>query len=117
MKNAVCFLFAALAVFHVGQAICGEPISTSNLTLVDENRAVLSKGEVAYQLDSYVVPFQQPYYVHVKRTDGKAMSKENAVGISLEYIRPRGCTEPPKRVEQLDRSNSDKSEWIVGVAC
>ena len=117
MKNVICYIFVAVSVLGVKPAICGEPINTRNLSLVDENRALISKGGVEYQLDSYIILFQQPYYIHIKRKDGKEISREDAVSISVEYIQPRGCTEPLKRLEKLDKNNSDKTEWIIGVAC
>ncbi len=117
MKKVAFYIFVAVAVFNLKPALSGEPINIRNLTLVDENRAVLSKDGIDYQLDSYIIPFKQPYYIHIKRKDGKEISKEEAVKISTEYIQPRGCTEPLKRLEKLDKNNSDKTEWVIGVAC
>jgi len=92
-------------------------VDTRKLTFVDENHANLKIGNVSYTLDSYIVMFQQPYYVKVKRDDNRPMRLEEAVKVAKEYIQPRGCTEPLARRADLDKYNSDKSQWLIGISC
>lgn len=82
-----------------------------------EYHAKVPHKDKTYLLDSYVVPFQQPFYLHVRTTDGTPIIKEMAVQIAIDYITPKGCTEPLVRRPELDRHTPDKTEWIVGVAC
>lgn len=96
-------------------------ISTSafaeKLVLVEENHAKIDKDGVTYIFDSYIVMFQQPYYILVQREDKKPMSLEQVEPIAIEYILPRGCTEPLKRRSDLDRNNEDNTKLLIGVAC
>ena len=94
-----------------------EPIDTSKLVLVEENHADIEKEGIVYNLDSYIVLFQQPYYITVKREDNKKLSLKAAEKIAVEYIQPRGCTTPLVRKPELDKSNSNQTQWLVGVAC
>jgi len=87
------------------------------LTLVKENHAELSFNGVKYILDSYVVMFENPYYITIEREDKGAIKYQEAVDISIDYIKPRGCTEPLKRLQNLDNHNKDKTKWTIGVSC
>lgn len=91
--------------------------NTSGLMLVAENKAVLNIDGVDYKFDSYIKPFQQPYYVSVSRVDGKPITRDVATKVAKEYIQPRGCTQSLKRDSNLDQSNADKSKWIIGILC
>lgn len=88
-----------------------------NLHLVEENHAEIQQDGVTYILDSYIVLFEQPYYITLQRRDGQPVSLEQAEKIAIEYIKPRGCTEPPVRLPKLDRHNGDKSAWMIGINC
>jgi hypothetical protein len=88
-----------------------------NLVLVEENHANISYEGVDYTLDSYIVMFEQPYYVTIERTDGKEITYEKAVEVSIYYIKPRGCTESIKRLPNLDKHNGNKTKWTIGLAC
>ncbi|STZ63270.1 Uncharacterised protein [Moraxella lacunata] len=79
--------------------------------------AKVTYGDRIYLLDSYVVPLEQPFYIHVRTADGTAIMADTAVKIAISYITPKGCTEPLVRRADLDKSTNDKSEWIIGVAC
>lgn len=92
-------------------------IDTNHLVFVKENHATIAKDGNSYILDSYIVPFQQPYYITVKRNDNKPVSLAEASEIAEEYIKPRGCTEPLARRPDLDKSNTDKTQWLIGVEC
>lgn len=96
-------------------------ISTSafagNLVLVEENHAKIEKDSVTYIFDSYIVMFQQPYYILVQREDKKPMNLKQVEPIAIEYILPRGCTVPLKRRPDLDRHNENNTKLIIGVAC
>ncbi len=94
-----------------------EPVDTNKLVLVEENRTNIEKGGVLYNLDSYIMPFQQPYYITVKRGDNKKLSLESAEKIAVKYIKPRGCTVPLVRRPDLDKSNANHTQWLIGVSC
>ena len=115
----LCHITVAIASFFccIGYASATGDVDTRKLTLVEENHATLTIGNVAYTLDSYIIMFQQPYYVKVKRDDNKPIPLEEAVKVAKEYIQPRGCTEPLSRRTDLDKSNSDKSQWLIGILC
>lgn len=89
----------------------------ANLHRVDENHAEIERDGATYILDSYIVLFQQPYYITLHRGDGQPISLEQAEQIATEYIKPRGCTEPLVRLPKLDQHNADKSAWMIGIAC
>lgn len=108
--------FAMAASLCIGNAFA-DSVDTRKLTLVEENHANLTIESVAYTFDSYIIPFQQPCYVKVKRDDNKPMTLEEAAKVAEEYIRPRGCTDPLSRRKDLDKSNSDKSQWLIGILC
>lgn len=90
---------------------------TQGLTLVEDNHFVMTIGSDKYVLDSFIVPFEQPYYILVRKQDGKAMIKHAAEVVALDYIKPRGCTEPLKRRADLDKQTADGSHYLIGVAC
>lgn len=100
-----------------GYAAAIDNVDTRKLTLVEENHAAMTIDNVGYTLDSYIVMFQQPYYVKVKRDDSRPMQIEEAVKVAKEYIQPRGCTQPISRRADLDKFNSDKSQWLIGILC
>ena len=112
-------LFAALglsACVAGGQSTNGINMP-GNLDLIKENHAEISKESATYVLDSYIVPFQRPYYITVERSDGLAMTQQEAESIAAEYITPRGCTTPLERRTDLDQHNQDQTEWMIGIAC
>lgn len=117
--KSILALFVAL-----GLSACGTVGQNSNsiniggnLDLIDENHAEINKNGATYVLDSYIVPFQRPYYITVKRTDGAALTLQEAESIAAEYIAPRGCTSPLERRTDLDQHNQDQTEWMIGIAC
>lgn len=113
------FPITVMAAFFccVGSASAVDDVDIRKLTYVGENHANLTINKVAYTLDSYIIVFQQPYYVKVRRDDNKPMTLDEAVKVAKEYIKPRGCTEPLTRRKDLDRVNSDKSQWLIGISC
>ena len=106
-----------LAVASFGCASTGQQIDTRGLTLVEENHATVEHGAQRYILDSFIVPFQQPYYIRVQREVPGPLSSAEAVSIAKAYIEPRGCTQPLVRRPDLDRVNSDKTQWLIGIEC
>lgn len=88
-----------------------------NLVLVEENHAEIESDGVTYVLDSYIVMFEQPYYILVQRKDNQAVNPDVAEDVAIEYILPRGCTVPLERRPDLDRRNEDGTKLIIGVAC
>lgn len=87
------------------------------LTLVEENHAELYFNGVKYILDSYIVMFENPYYIIIEREDKSPIEYQEAIDISIDYIKPRGCTSPLERLPNLDRHNEDKTKWMIGISC
>ncbi len=87
------------------------------LTLVKENHAELSFKGVKYILDSYIVMFENPYYITIEREDKAPIKYLDAIDISIDYIKPRGCTSPLKRLPELDQNNKHKTKWMIGISC
>lgn len=92
-------------------------IDTRHLTRFDEYHANLEIAGQRYTLDAFIVMFQKPFYITVQRDDRRPMSIDEAARAAEEYIKPRGCTEPLVRRADLDRSNADKTQWMVGIEC
>lgn len=90
---------------------------THGLTRVEENHLVTKIGPDTYVLDSYIIPFQQPYYILIRKQDGTSFLKSTAESIAIDYIKPRGCTEPLKRRSDLDKQNADATQYLIGVSC
>ena len=84
---------------------------------VDENHAELEHAGRSYALDTYIVMFQQPYYIHVRSKDKQPLEAAELVEMAGEYIKPRGCTQPLERRSDLDRSSADNSELVLGFQC
>ena len=87
------------------------------LTIVKENHAEVSKNKIKYIMDSYIVLMENPYYVTIEREDKSPISYKKAIEISVDYIKPRGCTSPLKLLPNLDKVSSDKTKWIIGISC
>ena len=120
MKKVPIISLAALLVAVITGCATGggvASIDTSRLSLVKENQAQITKNGATYSLDTYIVPFQQPYYVLVRQNPNKSMELSEAVSVATEYIKPRGCTAPISRRTDLDRSNPSKSQWLIGIEC
>lgn len=79
--------------------------------------AKINQHGTTYLLDSYVVVFEQPFYIHVRTNDGQAIDLNTAQTLATAYIEPRGCTEPLVRRTDLDKSDDNHTEWIIGVSC
>lgn len=90
---------------------------TYDLSLVEENHHQTKIADGTYVLDTFIVSFEQPYYVLVRRTDEKRISRNVAALIGETYIKPRGCTEPLVRRTDLDKQNATGSVHLVGFAC
>ncbi|GHB79605.1 hypothetical protein GCM10008107_31400 [Psychrosphaera saromensis] len=91
--------------------------SSVKLTLVDGNHAEVTVRGVTFILDSYIVAFENPYYIKIYREDGQQLDLEDAEKVSIKYIEPRGCTEPVTRRPDLDSYNKTTSEWLIGISC
>ena len=117
MKYLKTALTVIAASSTLGCASSTNNLDTSHLVLVKENHATITKADISYTMDSYIVMFQQPYYITVKRNDNKPITLTEASEVAEEYIQPRGCTEPLSRRPDLDKSNGDKTQWLIGVEC
>lgn len=71
----------------------------------------------AYILDSYIAPFQRPYYVLVRKSSNKPLTVDEASSVAAPYIKSRGCTTPLSRRSDLDKTNANKTQWLIGIEC
>jgi hypothetical protein len=110
-----------LSTMLMGSLLAGcatqDALDTSRLTRFDEYHANLESQGARYTLDSYIIPFQKPFYISVQRDDGKPLSVNEAAAVAQPYIEPRGCTAPVVRRADLDRSNAAKTQWLIGIEC
>ncbi|MFB2587786.1 hypothetical protein [Acinetobacter sp. c1-l78] len=90
---------------------------TNGLNIVDENHAVVDFAKERYILDTYIIPFEQPYYILIRKENAKKIDKDIAEKIAIDYILPRGCTDPLQRRADLDKHNVSQTEMLIGVAC
>ncbi|MNM30585.1 hypothetical protein D3C81_411480 [compost metagenome] len=116
MKGFIVLALLALPLLSA-PANAGEGLLARNWSKVDENHAELERAGRTYVLDSYIVLFEQPYYIHVRAKDGQALDATDAETLAAEYIQPRGCTQPLERRKDLDRSNGDGTERVLGFQC
>ncbi|MFT7387264.1 MAG: hypothetical protein ACI8VC_000504 [Candidatus Endobugula sp.] len=77
----------------------------------------IEKNGVVYYADSFLEVFKAPYYISVTRKDKSPMSLQEAEDIAVPYIKPKGCTSPIVRKQELDRYTEDKTRWLIGVEC
>lgn len=114
MKGIIASVLLATLSASAGAA---EPVIDRSWLKVDENHAVLNHDGADYVLDSYIVMFQQPYYIHVRLKEGQPVDLAKAEAIAADYIKPRGCTQPLERRADLDRSNAGGTERVLGFQC
>lgn len=116
--NHICTAIVLIALLAAPAQGSGQKeVDTRRLTLVEENHAEVTRGEQRYTIDSYIIPFQQPYYVLVRSASSQPIKKQEAASIAVEYIAPRGCTTPISRREDLDDANADETQWLIGIEC
>lgn len=109
--------FFTLLLLFAGFTTSIYAVEHKKLILVEENHANISYDGVSYVLDSYIVMFEQPYYITIERTDGGEITHEKAIEVSTHYIKPRGCTETIKHLPDLDKHNDKKTKWMIGISC
>ncbi|EAT13531.1 hypothetical protein HF888_08830 [Bermanella marisrubri] len=107
----------SLQVLALIAAFISTSVFSGDLVLVEENHAKIEKDGVIYIFDSYIVMFQQPYYILVQREDKKPINLEQVEPLAVEYILPRGCTGPLQRRPDLDQHNENNSKLLIGIAC
>lgn len=124
MFNKVIILSATLAI-----SACSFITDTANLplnqklrqlTLVEENHFEIEKDGEKYLLDTYIEPFQQPYYIHVRKESNTPVDKDIAVELSKAYIKTRGCTQEIKRpfnTWDYDINNFRSKAWLIYLTC
>ncbi|QVM93699.1 hypothetical protein JYG34_12040 [Pseudomonas entomophila] len=115
-KISTC-LHVTLMVSALAGCATQDTLDTRHLTRFDDYHANLDSNGVRYTLDSYIIPFQNPFYISVQRDDGKPLSVSEAANVAQPYIEPRGCTAPVVRRADLDRSNGAKTQWLIGIEC
>ncbi len=116
MKGRIAIALAVVVLLS-STAAAGQSLIAKNWMKVDENHAQLQHEGQDYVLDSYVVPFQQPYYIHVRLKNGQPLDTSRTEAVAEDYIKPRGCTEPLVRRKDLDRSSGDGREQVLGYQC
>ncbi|MCJ8326595.1 MAG: hypothetical protein MJK08_05775 [Campylobacterales bacterium] len=89
----------------------------NKLTLVKENHAELTFKGVKYILNSYIVILKNPYYLTLEREDNAPIKYQATIETSIDYIKPRGCTSPLKRLPNLDRHSEDNTKGMIGISC
>ncbi|GEM_PF-5445400 len=89
--------------------------ATDNMMLVEENHVVMQVSGNEITLDSYVVPFRNPYYIVLKAT--KPIAKKDAEALAVKYILPRGCTSKLYRLPFLDKTDGTQKHYMFGVSC
>lgn len=87
------------------------------LTIIAKNHAIVIYNKIKYIMDTYVVMFENPYYVFIERADSKPITNKEAINISKDYIKDKGCTEPIKLMPNLNQHNRDNTMWIIGISC
>lgn len=92
-------------------------IDTSKLQLIEENHAEINMNGQIYILDSYIVPFQRPYHILVRKASSKPLVANEALQMATDYIKSKGCTTLLVRRADLDRSSFDQKQWLIGVEC
>lgn len=85
--------------------------------MVEENHHETKIVDGTYVLNTFIVLFEQTYYVLVRRTDEKRISRNVAALIGETYIQPRGCTEPLARCADLDKQNANGFVLLAEFAC
>jgi len=92
-------------------------LQQKKLTLIKENHAEVFKNNIKYIMDSYIVLMENPYYITIERKDNAPIVYKEAIDISSEYIKSRGCTSSLKLLPKLDKVNLDRTKWMIGVSC
>lgn len=117
MKKIFAVALVSTSLYAFGSRAADNKLIERSWVKVDENHAELEHAGRSYALDTYIVMFQQPYYIHVRATDKQALVSDELVDMASEYIKPRGCTQPLERRSDLDRSNADSTELVLGFQC
>ncbi|MGE8224915.1 MAG: hypothetical protein ACN6RK_03920 [Stenotrophomonas sp.] len=117
MKKIFAVALVSTSLFAFGSRAADNKLIERSWVKVDENHAELEHAGRSYALDTYIVMFQQPYYIHVRATDKQALVSDELVDMASEYIKPRGCTQPLERRSDLDRSNAEGTELVLGFQC
>ncbi len=117
MKRITTTVIIAAALLSASSVAADIGLVERNWVKVDENHAEVSHAGRDYVLDTYIVMFQQPYYIHVRAKDTQAWETDDLLDMVSEYIKPRGCTQALERRSDLDRSNAEGNERILGFQC
>lgn len=117
MKAIAIAALISASIFALPSRAADNKLIERSWVKVDENHAELEHAGRSYTLDTYIVMFQQPYYIHLRATDKQTLVSDELVDMASEYIKPRGCTQPLERRSDLDRSSSDGTELVLGFQC
>lgn len=119
MKNWVIAGFAAVVLGACATAGGNLPADATEVT---ENRVSNYTGSDGrrYNLRTYVVPFENPYYITVTPA-GRALAFENGARIASStaatYIQSRGCTGNISRLSSQDVYDPASKTWTIVISC
>ncbi len=89
---------------------------------VTENRVndFLSPTGARYDMRTYVVPFERPYYITVRsarRTLTFDQDSRSASAAAAAYISTRGCDGNLSRLSSQDKYDSANEVWTIVISC
>ncbi|WP_373636490.1 hypothetical protein [Yoonia sp. BS5-3] len=89
---------------------------------VTENRVdgYLASDSRRYDVRTYVVPFETPYYITLTpagRTFGFAEAGRLAGSTAAQYIKTRGCTDTLSRLASQDVYDPVSDTWTIVISC
>lgn len=117
MKVLYGLFFTVIMTCSMSYAAGPKASTFGKFIWVEENHARIEEGGNSYILDTYVIPFRQPYNITIKSDDNNPINREEAVKIAVDYIKPRGCTQSLSRRRDLDQHYFVKTLWVIGVEC
>lgn len=117
MKGIIITVLVAASLASLPGMAADSSLIERSWVKVDENHVEQEHAGRNYVLDTYIVMFQQPYYIHVRASDQQPLVTDDLLDMASEYIKPRGCTQPLERRGDLDRSSADRTELVLGFQC
>lgn len=113
MKSATQILLSSLLLLSAS-AWAG---SEKEFVELEDNYAEVTEGDVTYILETYTKSSSASYFISIERQDGQPVELQAVEAMALEYIKPRGCSKPIERRQDLDKYSDDKTLIVVAVSC
>lgn len=119
MKN---WIYAGCAAVVLGACSTAGGTLPEGATEVTENKVSNYTGTDGrrYDLRTYIVPFENPYYITVTPA-GRSLAFENSVRIASStaaaYIKSRGCTGNISRLSSQDVYDGASKTWTIVISC